>query len=269
MAKKTGSSKNKLQLNLINPKGLVDFISKFKSIDSNLLLSITADKIDVRAYTPNAVAVKMGELNFDDIFTLPDGETVPENLKVGIYNVQKFIKIFNYIDEENVLLNITYSTEKNGDNYGIKLDIKTATLQKVIPGAKQTMFKSLTDEQVERAFDVEEAYYCLNFEKHLLDKIKNLLSVEASKYFTLVYKKGTIFFIGKEFKLKYTDEVEILKEEDFELPLEKDVFKYADGDDYNLYGKETGALLFSKDAEIKIGLAAIEDPTSLDDVNEE
>lgn len=271
MAKKTveKDGPQKLQLNLINPKGLIEFIGKFKSIDSNLLLAIDTEKIEVRSYTPTAVAVKIGEINFENVFALPEGEEIPPKFKIGIYNVAKFIKIFSYVDEDNILLNITYSQEKNGDNYGIKIDVKTATLQKVIPGAKQSMFKSMTDDQVERAFDIEEAFYSIEFGKPILDKIRNLLSVESSHYFTIISKKDAIYFTGSEFKLKYSGELDILKEEDFELPLASDVFKYADNENYTLYAKETGALLMSKDSNIKIGLAAIEDPSSLDDVTED
>jgi hypothetical protein len=83
----------------------------------------------------------------------------------------------------------------------------------------------------------------------------------------LNYKKGNLVFSGKEFKLKYTGEVEALSEEDLEIPFEKTAFKYADKEDYELYGKETGVLLFGKNSNFRMGLCAAD--TADDSVKEE
>ena len=86
MAKKKAESElKKLQLNLINAKGLVDFLGKFKVIDTNILISITPEIIEVRTVTPTDSAFKVGTINFEDVFVLPEGETMPDDLKIGIF----------------------------------------------------------------------------------------------------------------------------------------------------------------------------------------
>ena len=254
MAKKKAESElKKLQLNLINAKGLVDFLGKFKVIDTNILISITPEIIEVRTVTPTDSAFKEGTINFEDVFVLPEGETMPDELKIGIFNVDKFTKIFSYIDEDNIALNITYKQE---DGYSLKTEIRTATLQKTFPSAGKNSFRTMTDDQVETAFNVDEATFKIGFDKNLLDRINNLLSLETSKFFNLIYKKGVLTFTGKEFKLKYTGEIEVITDGDLEIPFEKTAFKYADKEDYELYAKETGVLLFGKNSEFKTGLCA-------------
>jgi len=254
MAKKKASPNiKKLKLNLINAKGLVEFLNKFKSVDTNILLSITPDLIEVRSVTPIQSAFKVGELNFEDIFVLPDGEDIPEVINIGILNVEKFTKIFSYIDEDNITLNISY---KDNDSFSLKMDIRTATLQKNYLSAGKNSFYTMTDEEVERAFNVEDSMFKISFDKNILDKINNLLNLETAKYFHVVCQKGVISFVGKEFKLKYSGDIEIINDGDVDIAFEKGAFKYADKENYELYAKESGILLFSNDSNFKVGLCA-------------
>ena len=258
MAKKksASSSTKKLKLNLINAKGLVDFLGKFKVIDTNIIISITPEIVEVRTVTPTDSAFKVGEINFEDIFVLPEGEEMPEEIKIGIFSIDRFIKVFSYIDDANITLNIDY---KEGSSLSSKIEVKTATLEKTFPIAGKQSFKTMTDEEVETAFNTDDAFFKIDFDKNILDKINNLLSLETSKYFSIVYKKGVLTFVGNEFTLKYSGEIETISEGDVEILFDKAAFKYADKEDYELYGKDTGVLLFGKNSNFKTGLCAADE----------
>ena len=262
MAKKATTKKGgdkTITLNIINAKKLVDFIIKFKVIDANALLQIDAETVSINTFTPTMSAIKWGKLDFAEIFTTEEEEL--ENIKIGIYNLDKFVKIFSFIDEDEIALKCVYS-EKDVEEDGIypyEIHIITKSLKKKLKTADKGSFNTLKVNQLEKAFSTDTCSFKLTLTKGMLNKVMNLANLEASKALRLAFKDGELSFIGKEFSLKDIGEVEVMEKEDMDLSFEKEVFKYSDKEDYEVYGKDNAILLFSKESSVNVALALIED----------
>ena len=255
----------KLTLKCINPADFIDFLSRFKVIDNNVLLEIRGnEKLLVKSFTPTGSAIKMGEIDFDEIFEEPKND-IPDNLQLGIFNVDLFIRIFNNIDEDNLIFNIEYEKDEEGKNneninFVYKFVVKTKSIKMNIPCAEPSIFEYLSDETVTGIFDDSNCVFNFDVTPNFLSKVLNFTSFETSDALTISIKhnktedKKLLLFKGKNFTLKYPDEFSGPKD-DVEISIDKEYFKFLDSEEYVVKGNDEILLFESKDYSGKMNIA--------------
>lgn len=263
MAKK--EKQTEVLLKLKDKQKLITFLTNFKSVDTNIMLEFEDEEIYAKTFTGNDAIAKMTSYDINELFEVVS--SIPDNFKIGIFNVDKFIKVLGVLNED-AELTIPYTIEKDGVAFSLTINIKTPSLKKTVISAARKLFKSLTLDQAKLAFSEEDSYFKMFLDKRTMKYILDLASLESNKMITVKYTDGNIVFEGKEYSYNYQGQVEKLIEEDFTFILEKDSFKYTDKEDYDVYGKENSFLFVGKETGTKIALALVEDEPIDEDLDE-
>ena len=242
MAKKNTAPKvtSELKLKFIDSQKFIDFLNKFKVFDNNLLIEFRGSENVITSKVFNAAksVIKFCELNFSDIFEIREGE-IPEDLRLAIYNIDKLIQIFNLISNDEVYITFSYEqddTEK--DVYYItKFVLLTKTLKYIVPCGEKTLLNYMSNETAEKVFDIEEYQFKFQLDKQLLDKIKLFSEVDFGENISVISikDKNMIVFNGSSYNLKYEGEFEI--QEDANINIAKEFFKFLDKEEYTVYSK--------------------------------
>lgn len=255
MAKKSAKGSDKLKLELINSKGLVNFLTKFKDADKSksLVIILNSEKLEVRVLNPNESVFKVSSLPFEQIFSPIDFE---ETLYLGIFNFEKFNKIFSFIDDDVLEFIIHYT---KADNYAYKIEIKNSDVQKIYATAPKGINAIMSDDSINIAINTDDAFVKFDLDSQLLNKIRNLISLEVNSLFSITLNNNKLYFMGREFKILYKGEIEIFNEMEEEIVISNENMAFLDKENYNVFLKEQGIIFTSKDSETIIGIARAEE----------
>jgi hypothetical protein len=256
-------------------KGLIEFLKKFETIDPTALIDIVSDGNDttviIKSATPTHTSVKIGTIPFTEIFE--PAKNIPQSVKIGVFNLEKFIKVLGAGDDTAKKLNIVYDADaKTGENYSKSFSV---TYNEHLFGrdtspvitflcAPKTLFANIPDLD-NKLFITKNAKFKLRMNVEDFEKFKKMISTDASDEVTFRIKNDQLVISGKTFIAPLgkdgDDDLELFDDE-AELSIKKEYFKYLDKEVYNLFAVEKGLILESEDSEIKIAISSVLDPNS-------
>jgi hypothetical protein len=243
----------KIELNLLNSKAMIDFVSKFQVIDKNILLEIDGEKIIAKAFKDDINFIKYGELDFADLFTYTKkNDNIDSIIKLWIYNIDKFKKSLMVTGDCKFL--IEYDED---EMFATKIELKTKTIKKIINVVNNIEFSEITDEQIKKLFNKDNANINMELTKEFLVRLRSLAELESNNSFSISVKDKKIKFIGTEFELEYDGDLEINNDETTLFNLDKIIFKYIDIEDYDISLKENAVLFFGENS-FKLAAALLE-----------
>lgn len=259
------------KLNVLNVDLFAEFLSKFETLDNNLLLEFESnDIIKAKVFNAAQSAVKFATINFKDIFEIKNNEKLPSNLRFYIFNIKRLIQILKSISEEEINIFVKYEKyDQQKDVFYIdSFILLTKNLKLSVPKGKETAFTYLSDEMINKMFDTSNSYFESGISKELIDKITLYSNLDLSKSVTISPKitkdkKELVVFSGNSFDLKSDGESKI--KEEVNISIDKTFFKYLDKGNYNLFGKinktkdgqEVKTLVFiSEDNNFKVLMAS-------------
>ena len=200
---------SKIVYRVESPARFTNFLKKFSSIESTLLVEIENGVIKAKTHTPDRAVVKSSSISMSEILTVADGLT-PTNVIFGLYNIEKFANAFKHFSNEFDLI-IDYS-ELEGKNVGTQLTLKSKKLNVRFECASYRIFTHISDEMMERiAGDVESGVE-FELDKNLQSQISSLSGIDNDhKLLTFKTAATTISAIGKSFDLELTESDDTLE----------------------------------------------------------
>lgn len=227
----------KVILKCKRPTDFINFILKFRSFDSNVLIEfINSEKIQIKAATPNRSTAKFGILDFNEMFDIVSGE-MPNELRWAVFNIDKIKTIFNSLitDSGELRFDVEYD-DKVEPYYFSKIVVSSDNIKFNIKCGENDLLEYIPDYKLENLFKEEDLNFKLKLKKEDIAQILQLsgLDIDDNIKFTTIDDK--LNFQGKSYVYAFTGDVEIMKNK--EISLSKANLKYLDSDDYALFSKE-------------------------------
>jgi len=216
------------------------FLKKFNFFDKSILLQIDNGLISAKMTNVEQSVVKSADevveeftTNLDKPIFLPlmISEKIIRSLEFFTDAIQMKI-VYDVIDNRNVALAIIFESDS------LKLDL---------PCTKITFFQTsikVNSEVFKSISEISTSQYNIELSTEDINQIKNLATMTDSD--TLMFKSNTdgVFFTNKNKNFNY--KISDISAIDKEYKFLKNNIKVLDGDDYDLYMKESSIVLKSK-----------------------
>jgi hypothetical protein len=90
---------------------------------------------------------------FDDI------DDIPKNIKIPIYNIEKFIKILSLNRGGNIVFSLIYETDASGQNYGktFNVEMTSNNFKNMFVCAPKTLFAAMPKDMETKIFSVKKS----------------------------------------------------------------------------------------------------------------
>lgn len=210
-----------------SPVRFTNFLKKFSSIESTLLVEIENGVIKAKTHTPDRAVVKSSSIAIDEILSISESDA-STNVMFGLYNIEKFANAFKHFPNEFDLI-VEYSTLE-GNNVGTQLTLINKKLNVRFECASVRIFTHITDEMMNRiASDVDNGIE-FELDKNAQGQISSLSGID-NDHKLLTFRTGgtTISAIGKSFDLELTEADETLDNSD--VTIYKQHFNVLDRED--------------------------------------
>jgi len=245
-------------LSLINLKRFVTFLKKFAIVDPSVLIEVSEDYVIAKSFKDDHSVVKLGKEDFADIFELPEGKTLPKDLKIGMYGVEAIAKMISFLEGEEIEMTVSYFKEvdKDGDRFSAGIQFKTSTTTLKIPGAEKKNFGQMTSDAVDAVFDTEDSSADFIFDPSFLEKIVKLTENETKKTIRFVSEGDDVMIQTENLKTTHTGENSV--REDIIVPVSRENLRYLDKETYKAHLTDNSVIFVSQTSGSKLTIACLE-----------
>jgi len=237
-----------------NVKPFTNWLKRFASIDTTLLLEIDEDKQKflAKSYNDERSVVKYSEISFVDAGFVVKKNKETKRIKAGIYNISRLMKIMDmYLNTEFTCI-FNYDEVLTGDakDYAalsIKLANKETKLS--VECTSLNIFKYISDDLFHNTIGAVDEIISFNFTRDLMSKVNTLCVLDNDdKYMSFYSKDSKVYAKGKAFEqLIYTNEIEGSLE-DTKLDISKLQFEKLDDENYQISMGEDRIVFKSTDS---------------------
>lgn len=214
-----------------SPIKFMNFLKKFSSIESTLLVEIENGSLKAKTHTPDRSVVKSSSIAIEDVLEFVEGDE-NINLVFGLYNIEKFAGAFKHFGNDNFELHIEYDKLEKL-NVGTQLNLKTRKLNILFDCASYRIFTHISDEMMERMIGDPDEGISFDMDKTVQSQITSLLSIDNDhKLVTFKTEKNFIRAVGKSFDFELVE-----NDEDFSkstTTVHKQHFHFLDNEDANV-----------------------------------
>ena len=236
----------KTSLTLQSTEELSNFLRRFSSISSSLLLELEDDCLKAKTHTPERSVVKSSKIELSRMFQ-PEEDI--QNSKIGIFSVDRLMKAFSHFGDSGISFILHQENTADG-NVGTEIQLKNESLSINFQCASLRLFTHITDEMMERISDSSSAEVSFVLTKEMQSKINSLASIDSDqKLLTIGVKKGAVTVSGKSFKLNL---MTIDSDTNVEISVYKNQFAYLDKEDSMVYLSEDRLIFHSIESETKM-----------------
>lgn len=183
------------------------FLKRFKPVSKTLLLEVHDGYLQAKGFDPqDRSIIKHSRMSFSDV--LEPKSTVPELLKIGIFDITKIDKLFSHFnDADELFLKIKYETV-GGDNVATELLFFNSVLKIKAMATDVMTLNYLSDEMVERLLKNIDSQKMVDFPfpKDAFSKLTSLCSIDDGKdYLSLKTVDSKIVMSSKSFEYTVCD----------------------------------------------------------------
>jgi hypothetical protein len=192
-----------LKIKSINIKAFNDLIKKLISIDPSVYILIGPEKIESSVYTQQQDAVKVVEINTEDIFEIEDDF---EPIKVSFFNGGKIIEALNFYANNEISGLIKYD-EYRKEFLAQDFFIMNDDLEIQLYCADPKMdFMQMNQDEKERAFSTDTCSFEFSLDSDKVRTINSLFKLDRKVSDSFEIKCGKIkndingvYIIGKNY----------------------------------------------------------------------
>lgn len=267
----------KIVWTIANAENLISFLKKFTTIDTNALLEFSADgNIKSNCFTAAKSATKSGSIPIEDVFDIDDTNEIKTSIRMGIYNISKFIANIGVALASNprvLTFTLEYDKDKDGEYYGKKFIISGDTVEMEYPCANKTLFRCLKSDVLNKVLSTDDTEFSFDLDYETISTVNQHAAAEVGTDLTFVPEKDKdgniqIIFKGRNFKRWWNNlnaEVDdsIKNWSQLSTSIKKDFLKFLDKETYRVYSLDSSIVLVSTESNFKIVLAKL-----IDDVQE-
>jgi hypothetical protein len=241
---------SKLNLKISQPSKMINFLKRFSGIDNSLLLEMDNGFLKAKSHTPEKSVVKYSAIPLDEIFS--EFSDVQENVKFGLYNIDKFASSCKFFGEAEFEFILEYESV-GSDNIGTAIILKNSSLVIDFTCASLKLFTYISDDILNKITDTSTAFANFVLPKEQQAKLSSLFSIDSDYSKITFLKKGTgIKAKGKTFNLLMVDDGVLSSLKDCELSVFKHHYAFLDREDTHVYISNEKLILFSNESETKM-----------------
>ena len=175
----------KLEFTAKNAKAFTQWLKRFASIDNTLLLEV--DEVNslfkAKTYDPEHSCIKFSQIDFDESGLTVKQSKEPKQIKVGLFNISRLIKVIDQFNSE-FTLTVTYdevTDDKEKNLAALNIVFRTNQLKISVDCCSLNIFKYLTDDRFTTVIAaVEEKVTEFALSKENIEKV-NWLIINISK----------------------------------------------------------------------------------------
>jgi hypothetical protein len=135
-----------MKIRITSIPNLIIFLKRLKSVEKNVILEVTQDKISSKVHTPDKAVMKYSSLGFHEVFE-GDIEWKGKNkIKIGLIDVGRVIDAFKHFrPEEDVFLELTVQ-EEDGEYITSEMRLISKSLKIKLKCADLGLLSYVSDE---------------------------------------------------------------------------------------------------------------------------
>lgn len=233
----------KLTLKVTQTDAFSDFLKRFTSIDSSLLLEFGTSSVKAKSHTPERSVVKYCEISLDEIFSTHD---ITENFKVGLFNIDKLKQSFKYFSGSD--FNFIIDLQRLDDQWvGTQITLNNSSLEVRFDCASMTLFTFIEDSVFNKISDYSNPKAKFLLQKEQQSKITSLFGIDSDySKLTFEFANGKVFAKGKNFKYEVLDESGV--DGKVSLSVFKHHYSFLDNETCEVYVLESKLVLKSSES---------------------
>lgn len=223
----------KLTLKLKSASEFTNFLKRFSSIESTLLMEIEDGQLKAKTHTPERSVVKSSKIEMSNIFEMEAGDTIPTIL-FGVFSVDKLTDAFKHFTDTDVSFEIAYESTTDG-NVGTEITLSSQSLKINFQCASLRLFTHITDEMMDRISNTNEAAINFVLTKEHQKRISSITTLDSDhKLLTLNVLGGNVKVTGRSYDLSLMA-FENPFAEDLSISIYKNQFGFLDREDTMAY----------------------------------
>jgi hypothetical protein len=273
---------SEIKVTKINVDLFKDYLGKLIAFNKNIYIKINDSKVESRLYLTQKEAVKVIELNTEDIFEFKkplDGE-----LRMTLGNAKEIIMALGFFTEDNTKAQISESN-MDAKAFVLENDQEKFRLYCLDPN-----FDHLTmeDHEVKAVFETKilnedadsQHSYFANFEldHEMLKKIDSRLKISKDESkFAFKVQDGKAYIVTKNNELVISEDIEVMEKKDkdgnlVEMPdsvvLFRKYLSLLDKENYRVFLCSNKIIFESLTSNTKLAIAASSEEDDLEDIND-
>jgi|AntAceMinimDraft_7_1070363.scaffolds.fasta_scaffold01077_3 hypothetical protein len=240
-------NEKQLELKISNSGEFFDFLKKFSSIDSSLLMEFNSTTITAKSHTPERSVVKSSSIALDEIFS---EFTIDEPFKVGIFNIDKLKTAFKYFEGSDFTFGINLS--KMQDEWvGTNIFLKNSSLDISFSCASLSLFTQITNDIMDKITDTSGFKSKFLLQREQLARITSLFGIDSDySKITFEITKGKIYVKGKNFKYEVLDDAD--PDNNQSLSVFKHHYSFLDNETTEVYMMDDKLVLISTETDTRL-----------------
>jgi len=85
-----------MKIRITSIPNLITFLKRLKSVEKNVILEVTQDKISSKVHTPDKAVMKYSSLNYSEVFEGDIEWKGKDKIKIGLIDVGRVIDAFKH-----------------------------------------------------------------------------------------------------------------------------------------------------------------------------
>ncbi len=190
-----------LTLTVKSASEFTNFLKRFSSIESTLLLEMENGYLKAKTHTPERSVVKSSKIDMSQIFDMEGVVTTGQNILFGIFSVDKLTEAFKHFTDSDVSFTISYENTPDG-MIGTEVTLASSSLKINFQCASLRLFTHITDEMMSRISNTDTAAINFVLTKEHQKRISSISTIDSDhKLLTVNVKDGNINVTGKSYDM--------------------------------------------------------------------
>jgi hypothetical protein len=242
----------KVKVTKVNVANLNALIKKMLLMDTSLYINIGKGRVWSSVYTPTKDVVKSFSLPTDDVFTFE--KPVEDIIKLSFFSGSRLANCIGHFDPHHLSMEIsTFKDEDEGVLYADKIVLRDQKLKIEIHCQDTSLgFTSMTDEQMQRAFDKSTELFSFQFSREDFTKVTSLFTLDKKELLEITGESDGVHIKTDAFDIIIDDNKyinEIVSKSTFKV-----FFDRVDKETYDVSICENKLILASQESQTIIAL---------------
>ena len=251
-----------MKIRITSIPNLITFLKRLKSVEKNVILEITEDKISSKVHTPDKAVMKYSSLSFNEVFEGNIEWKGKNKIKVGLIDVGRVIDAFKHFrPEEDVFLELTVQ-EEDGEYITSELRLISKSLKIKLKCADLGLLSYVSDEILQIVHSKENSVGEFKIYQSDFNTVLSLCGMETNSEEILNFDltKEDVYTHGDSFRYKLSlslDEISI-KEEKMTSSIYKNHLGYMEQETCKIYIHDNRIVLDSETSSTSIAIGIVE-----------
>jgi hypothetical protein len=251
-----------MKIRITSIPNLIVFLKRLKSVEKNVILEITKDKIFSKVHTPDKAVMKYSSLLFSEVFEGDIDWKGKSKIKIGLIDVGRVIDAFKHFRvEEDVYLDFSLQ-EEDGEYITSEIRLISNSLKIKLKCADLGLLSYVSDEILNMVHSKEEFLGKFRIYQSDFNTVVSLCGLETNSEEVLDFEitPSQVYSRGDSFRYKLNiGEEEISSEgKDMNISVYKNQLGYMEQETCSVYIHDNRIVLSSESSSTSIAIGIVE-----------